>query len=131
MSGVLCLQSGTAKIVRQPQWSPPLDDGSTGHLREPGEERAVAAMEPAVGRREHVLPNGLLVVVDKPQWSPPPTSGKTGHRPVVPIVQEPPQRSRRLSAGARERSCHRGRSRPRRNGARPRSAEALAAAITP
>jgi hypothetical protein len=41
------------ELFHVPQWSPPLSGGSTGHLRQPGEERAVAAMEPTLDRREH------------------------------------------------------------------------------
>ena len=36
-----------------PQWSPPSDGGSTGRHGAAGGRHARAAMEPAVGRREH------------------------------------------------------------------------------
>jgi len=54
----------------------------------------LVAMEPAGDWREHRSCSGVPSPrFAQPQWSPPPTGGKTGHRPVVPIMQEPPQRS--------------------------------------
>ena len=45
--------SGVVPAVSPPQWSPPLIGGSTTISHDPAFTEAVAAMEPAVDRREH------------------------------------------------------------------------------
>ena len=86
---------------KQPQWSPPLIGGSTGPVDRVAGPRELAAMEPAVDRREHTHGTDVFVgdsvaamepAVDRrehlkdttcdrrfrpPQWSPPLIGGST------------------------------------------------------
>src|SRR6266568_4546110 len=59
------------EVDMKPQWSPPLKGGSTAdHVRDGGRV-CLAAMEPAVERREHKTCSGRSNIGSKPpQWSP-------------------------------------------------------------
>ena len=64
-----------------PQWSPPVNGGSTCNTRYREARQAYAAMEPAGERREHPAA-GCYVSISAfgPQWSPPVNGGSTAYR---------------------------------------------------
>jgi hypothetical protein len=65
-------------VTSQPQWSPPLSDGSTVRIRRGLGLLQGAAMEPALERREHGMHKVLTCVTDDvPQCSPPWNGGST------------------------------------------------------
>ena len=76
-----CTLTCVSRPDHAPQWSPPLNGGSTTVARAWSAARSAAAMEPAVERREHRRrPAPARGRRDGPQWSPPLNGGSTARR---------------------------------------------------
>jgi hypothetical protein len=66
--------AGISAAPVSPQWSPPLNGGSTRHRQVQDAVDDVAAMEPTVGRREHF--QGALVDLPGPLAAMEPATGQ-------------------------------------------------------
>ena len=89
------------QLVSVPQWSPPLNGGSTRLVTPATVVLRRAAMEPAVERREHHAGDRAAAIeATLPQWSPPLKGGSTGRGSPAQRRLQPPQWSPPLKGGS-------------------------------